>query len=128
MRHIGRVVDAPGERRYPPISERTASTRNIARRPPSAAKQLWRSGPPAASLPHSEGIVVVRRRRGFASATFAAMILTDRIAGRPNPGADTFSVIRLSTRSMAEVAKLAGKYAVDVVGDRIKTASGAIRR
>ena len=57
---------------------------------------------------------------GFASATFAAMILADRIAGRANPWADTFAPTRVSLRSAHELAELGAKYAIDLVGDRLR--------
>jgi glycine/D-amino acid oxidase-like deaminating enzyme/nitrite reductase/ring-hydroxylating ferredoxin subunit len=57
---------------------------------------------------------------GFASATFAAMILADRIAGRENPWAHTFAPTRLSLRSAHELAGLGAKYAIDLVGDRLR--------
>jgi glycine/D-amino acid oxidase-like deaminating enzyme/nitrite reductase/ring-hydroxylating ferredoxin subunit len=56
---------------------------------------------------------------GFASATFAAGMLADAIAGRDNPWADTFTPTRLSPRSTPELAKLGAKYAADMVGDRL---------
>jgi hypothetical protein len=46
---------------------------------------------------------------GFASATFAAMILSDRIAGRQSRWADTFAPTRLSLRSLHELAGLGAK-------------------
>jgi glycine/D-amino acid oxidase-like deaminating enzyme/nitrite reductase/ring-hydroxylating ferredoxin subunit len=57
---------------------------------------------------------------GFASATFAAMILADRIAGRENQWAETFTPTRLSLRSVPELAGLGAKYARDLVGDRLR--------
>jgi glycine/D-amino acid oxidase-like deaminating enzyme/nitrite reductase/ring-hydroxylating ferredoxin subunit len=57
---------------------------------------------------------------GLSSATFAAMILADRLAGRDNPWAATFSPTRLSLRSAHEVAKLGAKFAIDLVGDRLR--------
>jgi Rieske Fe-S protein len=57
---------------------------------------------------------------GFASATFAAMILADRIAGRSSPWADTFAPTRLSARSAHELAELGAKFAIDLVGDRVR--------
>jgi glycine/D-amino acid oxidase-like deaminating enzyme/nitrite reductase/ring-hydroxylating ferredoxin subunit len=57
---------------------------------------------------------------GFASATFAAMILADRIAGRENPWAATFAPTRISLRSMPELAELGAKYVIDLVGDRLR--------
>jgi len=57
---------------------------------------------------------------GFASATFAAQILADRINGRPNDYAETFSPNRVAARSLPDVAKLGAKFTVDVVGDRLR--------
>jgi glycine/D-amino acid oxidase-like deaminating enzyme/nitrite reductase/ring-hydroxylating ferredoxin subunit len=57
---------------------------------------------------------------GFASATFAAMILADRIAGRENAWADTFAPTRVSLRSVHELAGLGAKFAIDLVGDRLR--------
>jgi glycine/D-amino acid oxidase-like deaminating enzyme/nitrite reductase/ring-hydroxylating ferredoxin subunit len=57
---------------------------------------------------------------GFPSATFAAMILADRIAGRDNQWADAFAPTRISLRSAHELAELGAKYAVDLVGDRVR--------
>jgi glycine/D-amino acid oxidase-like deaminating enzyme/nitrite reductase/ring-hydroxylating ferredoxin subunit len=57
---------------------------------------------------------------GLASATFAAMILADRIGGRDNRWAETFSPTRLSLRSTPELAQLGAKFATDLVGDRLR--------
>jgi glycine/D-amino acid oxidase-like deaminating enzyme/nitrite reductase/ring-hydroxylating ferredoxin subunit len=57
---------------------------------------------------------------GLSGATFAAMILTDRVAGRDNDWASTFSPTRLSLRSSHEIAELGGKFALDLVGDRLR--------
>ena len=57
---------------------------------------------------------------GFTSATFAAMILADRIAGRDNQWADAFAPTRISLRSAHELAELGAKYAIDLVGDRAR--------
>jgi glycine/D-amino acid oxidase-like deaminating enzyme/nitrite reductase/ring-hydroxylating ferredoxin subunit len=57
---------------------------------------------------------------GLATATFAAMILADAIAGRDNPWGGAFSPTRLSPRSAHELAELGAKYAVDLVGDRLR--------
>ena len=57
---------------------------------------------------------------GLSSATFAAMILADRVAGRDNAWASTFSPTRMSLGSAHKVAKLGGKFAVDLVGDRLR--------
>jgi glycine/D-amino acid oxidase-like deaminating enzyme/nitrite reductase/ring-hydroxylating ferredoxin subunit len=57
---------------------------------------------------------------GFTTATFGAQILADRIDGRTSPWAETFSPTRLSPRSLHEVAEVGGKFAADLVGDRIR--------
>jgi glycine/D-amino acid oxidase-like deaminating enzyme/nitrite reductase/ring-hydroxylating ferredoxin subunit len=57
---------------------------------------------------------------GFATATFAAMLLADRIAGRDNRWADTFSPNRVSLRSAHEVAQLGAKFVFDLVADRVR--------
>jgi nitrite reductase/ring-hydroxylating ferredoxin subunit len=57
---------------------------------------------------------------GFATATFAAQILTDRITGRPNDYAEIFSPQRVAARSLPEVAKLGAKFTGDFVGDRLR--------
>jgi Rieske Fe-S protein len=57
---------------------------------------------------------------GFSSATFAARILADRIGGRSSPWADTFAPTRLSARSAHELAELGAKFAIDLVGDRVR--------
>jgi glycine/D-amino acid oxidase-like deaminating enzyme/nitrite reductase/ring-hydroxylating ferredoxin subunit len=56
---------------------------------------------------------------GFASATFAAMILADRIAGRDNAWSDAFAPTRFSPRSAHELVELGARYAIDLVGDRL---------
>jgi glycine/D-amino acid oxidase-like deaminating enzyme/nitrite reductase/ring-hydroxylating ferredoxin subunit len=57
---------------------------------------------------------------GFATATFAARILTDRIGGRPNPWAATFSPTRLSARSTADVGRLGLAFGAHLAGDRLR--------
>jgi glycine/D-amino acid oxidase-like deaminating enzyme/nitrite reductase/ring-hydroxylating ferredoxin subunit len=57
---------------------------------------------------------------GLATATFAAAILADKMAGRDNPWAATFSPNRLSLSSTHEVAKLGAKFAGDLVSDRLR--------
>jgi glycine/D-amino acid oxidase-like deaminating enzyme/nitrite reductase/ring-hydroxylating ferredoxin subunit len=57
---------------------------------------------------------------GFATATFGAMILADRLAGRENPWAATFSPNRLSLASTHEVAQLGAKFAGDFITDRLR--------
>lgn len=57
---------------------------------------------------------------GFSSATFAAMVLADRINGRDNAWAQTFAPTRVSLRSAHELAQLGAKYFADLVGDRLR--------
>ncbi|MDQ6746436.1 MAG: FAD-dependent oxidoreductase [Actinomycetota bacterium] len=57
---------------------------------------------------------------GLASATFAAMILADRIAGRESPWAEVFSPNRVSPRATPAVAGLGLKFTADMVGDRLR--------
>lgn len=57
---------------------------------------------------------------GLATATFAATILSDLIAGRENAWAPTFSPSRLSLSSSHEVAQLGAKFAADLVIDRLR--------
>ncbi len=57
---------------------------------------------------------------GLSTATFGAAILADRIAGRPNAWAETFSPNRLSLRSAHEVMQLGAKFSADLVGDRVR--------
>jgi Rieske Fe-S protein len=56
---------------------------------------------------------------GLSSATFAATIIADGIAGRPNPWAATLTPNRLSLGSAHEVAQLGLKFSRDLVGDRL---------
>ena len=56
---------------------------------------------------------------GMTTATFAGMILADRIAGRENPWAATFSPQRASLTSLHEVAQLGAKFAAGVTLDRV---------
>jgi glycine/D-amino acid oxidase-like deaminating enzyme/nitrite reductase/ring-hydroxylating ferredoxin subunit len=60
---------------------------------------------------------------GFASATFAAMILKDQIAGRANRWAATFTPTRLSPRSLFEVGQLGVKFTGHLLGDRVRPPS-----
>jgi glycine/D-amino acid oxidase-like deaminating enzyme/nitrite reductase/ring-hydroxylating ferredoxin subunit len=57
---------------------------------------------------------------GLSSATFAAMLLADRIAGRDNSWAEVFAPSRVSLRSAHEVAQLGAKFAFDFVADRLR--------
>ena len=56
---------------------------------------------------------------GLSSATFAARIIADGIAGRANPWAATFTPNRLSLGSAHELAQLGAKFSRDLVGDRL---------
>jgi Rieske Fe-S protein len=57
---------------------------------------------------------------GLSGAGFAAIIISDLIAGRKNPWAATFDPTRLSLRSLPTMARMNGKVAIDFVADRIK--------
>jgi glycine/D-amino acid oxidase-like deaminating enzyme/nitrite reductase/ring-hydroxylating ferredoxin subunit len=57
---------------------------------------------------------------GLATATFGAIILADRLAGRENPWEATFSPSRLSLASTHEVAELGAKFAGDFIVDRLR--------
>jgi glycine/D-amino acid oxidase-like deaminating enzyme/nitrite reductase/ring-hydroxylating ferredoxin subunit len=57
---------------------------------------------------------------GLATATFGAVLLADRLAGRENPWAPTFSPSRLSLASTHEAAQLGAKFAGDFITDRLR--------
>ncbi len=57
---------------------------------------------------------------GMTTATFAAMILADRLAGRGNPWAATFSPQRSSLTSVHEIAQLGAKFLTDLTLDRVR--------
>lgn len=59
---------------------------------------------------------------GFATATFAARILADRIGGGDNDWAAAFSPLRFNLRSAPDVAALGTKFATHLVGDRVRPA------
>jgi glycine/D-amino acid oxidase-like deaminating enzyme/nitrite reductase/ring-hydroxylating ferredoxin subunit len=59
---------------------------------------------------------------GLASGTFAAMILSDLIAGRDNPWAARFNPNRLSLRSAPELAQMNARVGVDFFLDRVVAA------
>lgn len=59
---------------------------------------------------------------GMTSATTAAQVLADRIAGRENPYAGVFDPNRLSVKSAPEVAKAQFWVARHMIGDRITCA------
>jgi glycine/D-amino acid oxidase-like deaminating enzyme/nitrite reductase/ring-hydroxylating ferredoxin subunit len=61
---------------------------------------------------------------GLASATFAASILADEIAGRKNQWSSTFTPNRLSLTSGHEVAQLGAKFSADLVADRLLPPQG----
>jgi len=62
---------------------------------------------------------------GLTSATFAAMILRDRIGGGEHPWAATFAPNRLSLRSVPKLATINARVGADFVGDRLKPPEAA---
>jgi glycine/D-amino acid oxidase-like deaminating enzyme/nitrite reductase/ring-hydroxylating ferredoxin subunit len=56
---------------------------------------------------------------GFASATFAAQMISDQIAGRDNPWAERFNPSRLGLRGLPKLAQMNAKVALDFLGDRV---------
>jgi glycine/D-amino acid oxidase-like deaminating enzyme/nitrite reductase/ring-hydroxylating ferredoxin subunit len=65
---------------------------------------------------------------GFSTAAVAARIISDRVAGRENPWASTFSPTRLAIGGVAKLARLNAKTASHFVGDRLTPASGTDAR
>jgi Rieske Fe-S protein len=57
---------------------------------------------------------------GLSGSTFAAILISDLVAGRENPWAPTFDPTRLNLRSLPTMARINGKVAIDFVGDRVK--------
>ena len=57
---------------------------------------------------------------GMSSASFAAELISDRIAGRVNELAATFSPQRLSPGSVREVAELGASFSRDLIADRLR--------
>jgi len=57
---------------------------------------------------------------GFATATFAATILTDAIQGTPPAWADAFTPSRVSPTSLPQVAQMGGKFVADMAVDRLR--------
>jgi glycine/D-amino acid oxidase-like deaminating enzyme/nitrite reductase/ring-hydroxylating ferredoxin subunit len=55
---------------------------------------------------------------GLSSATFAARIISDLIAGRDNPWAGRFNPNRLGVRGLPKLGQMNAKVAADFVGDR----------
>jgi Rieske Fe-S protein len=86
---------------------------------PSAYDHLPMIGP---YRPRSQRLWVTAgfMKWGLSTGTFAAIILTDQIAGRANAWAETFAPTRLSPRSAHELAQLGGKFALDMVTDRVR--------
>jgi glycine/D-amino acid oxidase-like deaminating enzyme/nitrite reductase/ring-hydroxylating ferredoxin subunit len=56
---------------------------------------------------------------GLSSATFAARIISDLIAGRENPWAERFNPSRFGVRGLPKLAQMNTKVAVDFVEDRV---------
>jgi glycine/D-amino acid oxidase-like deaminating enzyme/nitrite reductase/ring-hydroxylating ferredoxin subunit len=73
-------------------------------------------------LPGSRSLYVATgyRKWGLATATAAAALLTDTIAGQTNPWASLFSPHRLSLRGAPQLARLNAKATVEFVGDRLR--------
>lgn len=59
---------------------------------------------------------------GLSTATFAAMVLADAIAGKPNPWSGTFSPHRVSLTSLPELVKMNASAGVELVGKRVTPA------
>jgi nitrite reductase/ring-hydroxylating ferredoxin subunit len=57
---------------------------------------------------------------GFSTATFAASVLADSIAGHPPEWARAFNPNRVSPRSLPEVAQLGAKFVTDMAVDRLR--------
>jgi glycine/D-amino acid oxidase-like deaminating enzyme/nitrite reductase/ring-hydroxylating ferredoxin subunit len=77
---------------------------------------VGRYGPGASQLYIASGFM----KWGLSGSTFAAILISDLIAGRENPWAATFDPTRLNLRSLPTMARINGKVAIDFVGDRIK--------
>jgi glycine/D-amino acid oxidase-like deaminating enzyme/nitrite reductase/ring-hydroxylating ferredoxin subunit len=63
---------------------------------------------------------------GLSTATFAAMILSDLVAGRDNPWAARFSPNRLSLRSAPELARMNAKVGAEFFVDRLLPGAGSV--
>jgi len=75
-------------------------------------------------MPRGRGIMVATgfRKWGMSLGTLAAMIIHDRITGRPNPWAATFDAKRINVRqSVKDAAKAGLLTAKRFVGDRLAT-------
>jgi len=62
---------------------------------------------------------------GLSSASFAARILRDLIAGRDNAWAGRFNPSRIGVRGLPKLAQINARVAADLVGDRVIPASTA---
>jgi Rieske Fe-S protein len=76
---------------------------------------VGRYGPGASRIHVASGFM----KWGLSGATFAAILISDLIAGRENPWAATFDPTRLNLRSLPTMARINGKVAIDFVGDRV---------
>lgn len=75
-------------------------------------------------MPRGRGIMVATgfRKWGMSLGTLAAMLIHDRITGRPNPWAATFDAKRINVRqSFVDAAKAGLTTAKRFVGDRLAT-------
>jgi glycine/D-amino acid oxidase-like deaminating enzyme/nitrite reductase/ring-hydroxylating ferredoxin subunit len=88
---------------------------------PTSYDQLPMIGP---YLPGSDRLLVATgfMKWGLATATFAASILADTVAGVANPWASVFSPHRVSLKSLPDLLKLNATAGVDLVGARITPA------
>ena len=86
---------------------------------PSAWDELPVVGP---YLPGASRVLVASgfRKWGLTGATFAARILSDRVAGRENPWARHFDPNRLGPRGLPKLARMNAKVGMDFVGDRLR--------
>ncbi|MEO6089113.1 MAG: FAD-dependent oxidoreductase [Umezawaea sp.] len=88
---------------------------------PTSYDQLPMIGP---YLPGSDRLLVATgfMKWGLATATFAATILADTVAGTPNPWAAVFSPHRVSLKSLPDLLKLNASTGLDLVSARITPA------
>ncbi|HEX6347349.1 FAD-dependent oxidoreductase [Umezawaea sp.] len=75
-------------------------------------------------LPGSDRLLVATgfMKWGLATATFAATILADAVAGTPNPWAAVFTPHRVSLTSLPDLLKMNASTGLDLVGARITPA------
>jgi glycine/D-amino acid oxidase-like deaminating enzyme/nitrite reductase/ring-hydroxylating ferredoxin subunit len=62
---------------------------------------------------------------GLSTGTIAARILADRILGRPNTWAHTFTPTRFDLRSTGPLARLGAEFGLDLIGDRLRPADAS---